>query len=120
MHLKVKIKNTQYAYRDRYASYMHIPEFNTYIGQVVKPKPKWLKDYEFMITTGDYESPVRVLDKRDVVQAWVNRSKQKTNVHIVEDKYVVTQDIGDRFSCTCTAYHYRKRCSHIDNVKKGN
>jgi len=64
-----------------------------------------------------YESPVRILDKTDIVQAWVNRSNRKTNVHIVEDKYVVTEGPAKRFSCTCTAYHYRRRCSHIDGVK---
>ena len=62
-------------------------------------------------------SPVRILDKTDIVEAWVNRSNRKTNVHIVEDKYVVTQGPLNRYSCTCTAYHYRRRCSHIDEVK---
>lgn len=117
MHLKVKVKNPEYPFRNRYASYVVIPEFNTYIGQVVKTKVKGLSENQFMLTTGDYESPVRILDKTDIVEAWVNRSNRKTNVHIVEDKYVVTEGPAKRFSCTCTAYHYRRRCSHIDGVK---
>ncbi len=117
MHLKVKVKNPEYPFRHRYASYVVIPEFNTYIGQVVKSKPKGISNKQFMLTTGDYESPVRILEKDSIVEAWVNRSKCQTNVHIIEDKYVVTQGPLNRYSCTCTAYHYRRRCSHIDGVK---
>lgn len=118
MFLKVKVKNPEYPYRNRYASYVVIPEFNTYVGQVVKPKPRWLSPNQFMLTTGDYEAPVRILDKTDIVAAWVNKSVKNTNVQMVENKYIVTKGPLNRYSCTCTAYKYRNRCSHIDEVKK--
>lgn len=119
MRLKVKIKNTEFRFRDRYASYMHIPETNTYIGRVVKPAPKWLSANEFMLTTGEAESPVRILDKRDIVEAWVERREVDDGVSLVSGEastYVVTRGPLDRYSCTCTAYGYRRKCSHIDAV----
>lgn len=114
MLLKVKYRNSAY----KPGSYAYQPEYNTYIGQIV-PRQKWLSENEFFLTTGDIDAPVRILDKRDIVQAWVNR-KAKDNVTIVEDKYVVTKGAFNRYSCNCTAYNYRKKCSHIDGVKHDN
>lgn len=111
--LKVKYKNS--AYKPGF-SCRYEPEYNTYIGHVV-PRQSWLKDYEFFLTTGDYDAPVRILDKRDIVAAWVDRSNRPDNVTVVDDKYVVTAGPFNRYSCTCTAYKWRNKCSHIDSVK---
>lgn len=89
-----------------------------YIGHVV-PRSSWLSENEFFLTTGDMDAPVRILDKRDVIQAWVDKSNRGDNVSIVDNKYVVTAGPFKRYSCTCTAYKYRNRCSHIDGVKHG-
>ena len=113
--LKVKYKNS--AYRPG-SHYVFQPEFVTYTGQVV-PRQKWLKDYEFFLTTGDEDAPVRILDKRDIIEAWIDRSNRKDNVTIIDGKYVVTAGRFNRYSCNCTAYKYRKKCSHIDEVKNG-
>lgn len=89
-----------------------------YVGHVV-PRQSWLSKEEFALTTGDMDAPVRILDKRNIIQAWVDRSNHKDNVNIVDGKYVVTRGAFNRYSCTCTAYKYRNRCSHIDGVKHG-
>ena len=112
MLLKVKYRNSAYKPGSHY---VFQPEFVTYTGQIV-PRQKWLKEHEFFLTTGEYDSPVRILDKRDIVKAWVDR-KAKDNVTIVEGKYVVTKGPFNRYSCNCTAYNYRKKCSHIDGVR---
>ena len=88
-----------------------------YVGHVV-PRSSWLSENEFFLTTGDIDAPVRILDKRDVIKAWVDKSNRGDNVSIVDNKYVVTAGPFKRYSCTCTAYKYRSKCSHIDEVKK--
>lgn len=113
MRLKVKYKNSAYKPGSHY---VFQPEFVTYCGHIA-PKQKWHKEYEFALTTGDYDAPVRILDNRDIVEAWVDKSNRKTNVVIVDRKYVITRGPFNRYSCTCTAYHYRKKCSHVDEVK---
>lgn len=87
-----------------------------YIGHVV-PRLSWLSKDEFALTTGDYDAPVRILDKRNIIQAWVDRSNRKDNTTIVDRKYVVTAGPFNRYSCTCTAYKWRHKCSHTDEVK---
>ena len=88
------------------------------MGWVV-PAPKHLSEHEFMLTTGDMDAPVRILDKRNIIKAWVDRANVRDNVQIVDGKYVVTAGPFNRYSCTCTAYKYRHRCSHTDGVKHG-
>lgn len=110
-------------YRSAMADYPHIktsPYFRKeeeYTGWVV-PRQSWLSENEFFLTTGDMDAPVRILDKRNIIKAWVDRSNASDNVKIVDDKYVVTAGPLNRYSCTCTAYKYRNQCSHIDGVKK--
>ena len=52
-----------------------------------------------------------------LVRVGVICSNAKDNVSIVDGKYVVTGGPFNRYSCTRTAYNYRKRCSHTDGVK---
>ena len=93
------------------------PSEKEYIGHVLHFS--WLSENEFGLTTGDIDAPVRILDKRDIIQAWIDRSNNGDNVKIVDSKYVVTAGPFNRYSCTCTAYKYRNRCSHTDGVKHG-
>jgi hypothetical protein len=118
MRLKVKYKNS--AFRPG-SNYVFHPEYNYYEGRVVLPKPKWLKDYEFMLTTGDVDAPARVLDKRDIVEAWTGNDKYDDGVTLVDGdkrKYIVTRGNFNRYSCDCTAFKFRKWCNHINEVKK--
>ena len=88
-----------------------------YIGHVA-PRQSWFSEYEFALTTGDMDAPVRILDKRNIIKAWIDRSNNGDNVKIVDNKYVVTAGPFKRYSCTCTACKWRHKCSHIDEVKK--
>jgi hypothetical protein len=121
MRLKVKVKNTDYKYRHRYASYVVIPEFNIYVGRVVSPRPSWLSPNEFMLTTSDIDAPVRILDKNDIVEAWTSDKDVDDGVTLVAGEkrpYVVTRGMNGKYSCNCSSYGYRKWCSHINEVKK--
>jgi hypothetical protein len=112
--LKLNYRNS--AYRPGFHAHYE-PEFKTYIGHVLHFS--WLSTDEFALTTGEYDAPVRILNKNDIVAAWVDRSGLPDNVRVVDDKYVVTAGPFKRYSCTCTAYKYRNKCSHIDGVKHG-
>lgn len=97
------------------------PDYNTYIGRYL-PRPSWLSENEFMLTTGDIDAPVRIIDKTNVTEVKIDKSNRPDNVYLVDGekrKYVVTSGAFGRFSCNCTAFGYRKWCSHINEVKKG-
>jgi hypothetical protein len=110
--VKLKYKNSAYkpGFHCKYE-----PEYNIYTGHAFRLS--WLSKDEFALTTGEYDAPVRILDKRDIVAAWVDRSNKPDNVSIIDGKYVVTAGPFNRYSCTCTAYKWRNKCSHIDEVK---
>lgn len=119
MRLKVKYRNS--AYKPG-SSYVFQPEHKYYEGRVILPKPKGLSEHEFMLTTGDIDAPARILDKRDIVEAWIGNEKFNDGVTLVDGeknkKYIVTRGRFNRYSCSCTCYHYRKWCNHINEVKK--
>ena len=118
MRLKVKYKNSSYRPG---SSYVFKPQYKYYEGRVVIPKPKWLKEYEFMLTTGDADAPARILDKRDIVEAWTGNEKYDDGVTLVDGdkrKYIVTRGNFNRYTCDCTAFKFRKWCNHINEVKK--
>ena len=97
------------------------PNYNTYVGRYL-PRPSWLSDNEFMLTTGDIDAPVRIIDKRDVTEVLIDKTNRPDNVYLVDGekrKYVVTSGPLRRFSCNCTSFGYRKWCNHINEVKKG-
>lgn len=116
--LTVRIRNSMYAYRDRYAYY--IPEFVEYTGEVV-PNPKWVNAESFCLTTNDPTWPFRVLSKNDIVCGWKHsgslpKKESKTQSYIVQgskSSYVVTIDDKNKVSCNCTGFSYRKSCSHL-------
>lgn len=94
-------------------------DHHTYVGRYL-PRPKWLSKDEFMLTTGDYVAPVRIIDKTNVVKLQIDKANRPDGVYLVDGdkrKYVVTSGPFGRFSCDCTAYGYRKRCNHITEVK---
>lgn len=70
MRLKVRYKNAQYAIRERFASYLHIPEYFDYFGEVI-PNPKWVKDDSFCIRYGSGRNDFRVLLKDNVICGWL-------------------------------------------------
>lgn len=112
--LRVRMYNPLYPKRNRYANSAAIQEFVEYEGEVVKPKPKWVSDDHFCLTTGDARFPLRILVKDDIVDGWLIKSNsQKT--YQIKDKYFVTKN-GSSYVCTCTGFSYRRNCSHVQEV----
>ena len=55
----LKVRNPVWPRRSAYASYVHIPEFYEYTGQLLKPEKR---DVEQVRITGDAKYPVRLID----------------------------------------------------------
>ena len=106
------------AYNPNASGVYPYPSVKEYIGHVA-PRQPWFSEHEFALTTGDMDAPVRILDKRNIIKAWIDKSNIGDNVKIVDSKYVVTAGPFNRHSCTCTAYKWRNKCSHTDGVKHG-
>jgi hypothetical protein len=70
LRIKIRYKNAQYEIRDRYASYMHIPEYYDYEGIVVD-KPKHVKDDSFCLRYGSGRYDFRILKKDSVICGWL-------------------------------------------------
>jgi hypothetical protein len=70
--LRVKVQNPQWAYRQVYAKYMHIPEFFILEG-VLKKKHRWAPEGEFMLMTGNPKCPTHIINRKDVLEAWIKR-----------------------------------------------
>lgn len=71
MRMTVRYKNAQYAIRDRYASYLHIPEYFDYYG-VVEKRPSWVKDDSFCLRHGSGRYDFRILKKENVLCGWLH------------------------------------------------
>lgn len=97
-----------------------IADYTDYVGEVA-PKPKWVKEDQFCLTTGDPNFPFRVIDKDRIICGW-ELPKQQGKENIITAKtfnvkqYVVTES-GGKWSCTCVGFGYRKKCSHIEECK---
>lgn len=63
----VKVRNPCWSRRHVYASYVHVPEFYTYTGQLVASH-KRDPDDTFRITSGDPAYPIRLIGA-DMVEA---------------------------------------------------
>lgn len=96
------------------------PEYSTYEGEVVAT-PKWI-DYDAVcLTTGRNDKfKFRVIAKKDIVSFNGERStyvepakaKQFTVAGSKGSVYTVTVD-GNRSSCTCSGFQFRRSCRHI-------
>jgi hypothetical protein len=122
MRLTVRIKDPRWDARDRYAAGV-VKEYTDYTGDVV-PRFPWLDDNWFVMTTGDKDAPFRILHKDNILGGWLdNTSRSTEELRFVSipgksgKQYTVTlSDDNTRFSCNCTAYGYRRKCSHVDEV----
>lgn len=126
MRLRVRVKNIQYERRHVYASYMHIPEYNDYEGEVY-PNPKWVGNDCFCLTTADKQFPFRVISKDRIICGWrlpnVSKTIEEANrisimIPTAKSTYIVTSD-GINHSCNCTGYSYRRTCSHVKEIENG-
>ena len=124
MRLQVRVRNAMYERRAAYA--YPIPEFLTFTGDVY-PRPSWVKDDQFCLTTGDAQFPFRVIDKDRIVDGYEITGSRvapptantESRSYIVQGKkssYVVTKDAKGKLSCNCTGFSYRKKCSHVEEI----
>lgn len=123
MRITVRIRNILYDVRDRYSASVYIPPYNDYTGDIA-PRPRWCSDEQFALTTGDSDAPIRILEKSSIICGWLRSSSQQP----VDQRFVsVTgksgkrhsvylSDDGLQFTCDCTSYSYRRRCSHVEEV----
>ncbi len=125
MRLRIRVSNPMYRFRHTYASYMQIPEYHEYEGEIISPKPKWLSEDQFMMDTGTDESELRVLDKDRIICGWTVSSNSKLPDPISISvpsrsngkSYIVSlADGGISLRCNCMGFGYRKSCSHVQEV----
>lgn len=126
--VRIKYKNIMWDRRDRYASYMHIPQFWSYEGTVVYES--WYSPSQFGLTTEHKWHPVRTLEKENVVEVddtpvAIKNQEERTvrtrTVYKVQGSkgsiYQVTIDPGGAW-CSCPGYQFRRRCKHVDGLVK--
>lgn len=128
--LTVRVKNCTYDIRNRYG--YDVKPYNEYTGEVY-PNPKWVGDNSFCLTTGDEAFPFRVISKEDIMCGWywadsnetmdiAPRPARSSPTKVVEGsngkKYVLTKS-GNKWSCNCTGFSYRRTCSHIKEAANG-
>lgn len=119
--VQLKVKNVMWPYKDRYAPYCNIKEFNYYEGQIVYEK--WYKESQIGLTTGEDWFPVRTIEKHRIVE--VNGVEIEPFEEVVYptakvfkvlgskgEEYEVTFD-GPNSKCTCKGFMFRGTCKHI-------
>lgn len=121
--VSVVVKNPIWKFRKAYASYLHIPEFNTYTGTICPPT-KGMDPTAVFLTTGDKHYPIRVIDRERIVSVGgkpIESVKITTKTFTISgskgNKYTVTKD-GNHLSCTCTGFSFRRQCKHVNEVKE--
>lgn len=126
MRLTVRMRDPRWRYQHVYASGV-VTEHNDYTGTVVPRSAfPWLDDNWFVLTTGDSESPYRILHKDNIICGWQHHhdeSENTSNVFIVPGKnnrkYVVTIGDDGEARCNCTGFGYRRNCSHVAALLSG-
>ena len=118
--MKVKVRNSLFKKAHLYAPGVQ-NEFHYYEGELVAT-PKWVDFDAIALSTGLKKFPVRIIDKKDVVEMdGVASSKKEAEVpelktfSIIGSKGdVYTVNISNKFSdCTCAAFQFRRSCKHI-------
>jgi hypothetical protein len=119
--LRIRVRNPMYANRHRYAHVVR--EFNEYEGEVY-PRPRWVGEEYFCLTTGDVNFPFRTVAKDNIVDGWLlptQNAGSNKQVYQIQGKkastYLVTRE-NNKWSCNCTGFAYRRHCSHIEEAKE--
>lgn len=119
----IKVKNPVWPMRRAYASYVNVPEFNTFTGTVVA-KHKAVKEGQIGLTTGDPNFTMRVIDidriegfeSKVASTAAASDYRTWTVQGSKNNEYTVTLDRG-QYSCTCMGFAHRRSCKHIDEIR---
>ena len=118
----VKVRNSLYDVRDRYANCYVGPEYNEYTGIVVHEK--WYGDDKIGLTTDMKHFPVRVLNRANIVEVMgakvdytpVKSSRETITVQGSKgNTYIVTKENG-KATCTCPGFGFRKTCKHVQEL----
>lgn len=118
----IKVENVLWPVRDRYASGVAGPEFNTYTGTIMREK--WFDADEIGITTGNPEFPFRRIRRSRIVAVnekavdYTPIKSERVEIIVQGSKgntYVVTKENG-KASCTCAGFQFRKTCKHSQEV----
>ena len=122
----IKVKNPIWPMRKAYASYVQIPEFNTYTGRVVSDH-RAIKPGQIGLTTDEPNFDLRVIDVErivginDTVIATPSKTESATKTWVVQGSkgktYTVTLDHG-RYECSCPGFQFRRSCKHVDEKKE--
>lgn len=102
------------------------PETLSFTGTVVKPF-SWMSYSEFCLTSDDPLWPVRIINFKNVLSVnganveHVKVEQPYTETFHVKGKtgndHIVTF-VGDRVSCDCKGFSFRRRCSHVDSTNQ--
>ena len=119
----IQVKNPVWPMRKAYASYVQIPEFNTYTGQVILDH-KAIKQGQIGLTTDQKDFTMRVIDINRIVgmedSAPVENAAEEFKTWNVKgskgNEYVVTLDRG-RWSCSCAGFSFRGSCKHVEAAR---
>lgn len=119
----IKVKNLLWPVRDRYMNDVAGPELHEYTGTVMREK--WFNDNEVGLTTGIAHFPFRRINKEHIVevngasvQFTANPADKKVTMTVQGSKgntYIVTKE-GNKKSCTCPGFGFRRTCKHLDLV----
>ena len=118
----VKVRNSLYDMRDRYANGYVGPEYNEYTGTVVHEK--WYGDDKIGLTTDMKHFPVRVLSLANIVEVSGAKHDYQPVKSALEtitvqgskgNTYIVTKENG-KATCTCPGYGFRKTCKHVQEL----
>ena len=118
----VKVRNSLYDMRDRYANGYVGPEYNEYTGTVVHEK--WYGDDKIGLTTDMPHFPVRVLSLANIVEVSGAKHDYQPVKSALEtitvqgskgNTYIVTKENG-KATCTCPGYGFRKTCKHVQEL----
>ena len=118
----IKVRNPIWPMRKAYASYIQIPEFNTFTGRVVRDH-RAIKPGQIGLTNDDPQFDLRVIDVERIVgceDQVVSPSKSESKTWVVQGSkgktYTVTLDHG-RYECSCPGFQFRRSCKHVDEQK---
>ena len=118
----VKVRNSLYDVRNRYANGYVGPEFNEYTGIVVHEK--WYGDDKIGLTTDMKHFPVRVLSRENIVEVsgakfeYTPIKSARETITVQGSKgntYIVTKENG-KATCTCPGFGFRKTCKHVQEL----
>jgi hypothetical protein len=117
MNLTVKMYNGQYNNRHVYSNSSGIQKYSYYSGQI-HPRPKWVPDESFCITTVNKQFPFRILEKKNIVCGWKHSYRAPVDIAIVPMDLNIVKIYDSRsFSCDCESYKQYIKCEHIERLQ---